>query len=272
MNYKQILEAKELAPTLSHAFAATADICPAFLFQYVPDGGDSGAACTAAHVQGTSFTVLVDGAAPTGNDAIGTAGVIDPSAAAYDTVGEFCNYVNSLRAYRAVCLCRPETPMANVLAKSATSCLTDNGLVFYLDTSVADTTYIWSAPITGTMLENYGLAGLKSDIDDHCVNRFHYAQVNHNFSSASNWYLYIFKQGDTSSTQVISGALTDATLTNVGNNSQPKEPWYEAPEGYTLVFEERGDAATGMAVFNVLGSTVVRRNNRVVNRLAYKSA
>lgn len=271
MNYKQILEAKELAQALPQAITAN-DTCPAFILQYVPAEGTGGAAATIALVQGGDVTFLVDAAAPSGADAIGTAGVVDSSAAAYDTVGEFCNYVNGTRAWRAICLCRPETPMANILAKTATSCLTNNGLVFYLDTSVADTTYIWSLPITGEAFENYGLAGHKKDEDDHCVNRFHFAQVTDNFTSAANLYLYVFKQGDTSSTKVFTNALVDNTLTNIGNTSEPKNPWYEAPEGYTLVVDIRSDAATAFGLLNVTGSTVVRKNNRVVNRLPYVAA
>jgi len=130
--------------------------------------------------------------------------------------------------------------------------LLDNGLALYLDTSVADTTYIWNAAITGSMFDNYGLAGSKSDIDDHCVNRFHMAQFTQDFTSAATAYLYVFKQGDTTSTKVFTKALTDATLTDMGNTTHPTQPWYEAPEGYTLCLEIRSDAATAFTTFTVL--------------------
>lgn len=265
------MEAKELAIALPIAITAN-DTCPAFIFQYVPDNGTGGAACTAAYTQGGDFTVLVDAAAPTGADAIGTAGVVDSSATAYDTVGEFCNYVNGTRAYRAICLCRPETPMANVLTKSATSCLTNNGLAFYLDTSVADTTYIWSVPFTGEAFENYGVAGHKKDSEDHCVNSFVMAQMKQDFTSAANAYLYVFKQGDTSSTLAHTKALTDNTLTDYGNTDAPTEAWYTAPEGYTLVLDIRSDAATAFTALSAVGKTVVRKNNRRVVRYPHVAA
>lgn len=271
MNYKQLMEAKELA--LPIPFSVTAnDTCPAALFQYVPDGGDGGTAATLTYVQGGNLTVTVGGAVPAGNDAFGTSGVISCAAAAYDTIGEVVNYFNSLPAWRAKLLCRPETLMANILAQTSTSCLLDNGLALYLDTSVADTTYIWNAAITGSMFDNYGLAGSKSDVDDHCVNRFHMAQFTQDFTSAATAYLYVFKQGDTTSTKVYTKALVDATLTDMGNTTHPTQPWYEAPEGYTLCLEIRSDAATAFSTFTVLGSTIVRKNNRVVNRLAHVAA
>lgn len=271
MFLKRALEAKEFADALPIAITAN-DTCPAFAFQYVPALGDGGAACTATYVQGGDFTVLVDGSAPTGNDAIGTDGVISAAAAAYDTVGEFCNAVNGTQAHRAICLCRPETPMANVLAKSATSCLTNNGLVFYLDTSVADTTYIWSIPITGEAFENYGEAGHKKDVDDLCVNSFVLARMTQNFSSAAAAYLYVFKQGDTSSTQVLNKSLVDNTQTDWGNTDAPNEPFYTAPEGYTLVIDIRSDAATAFTLLSAVGKTVVRKNNRVVRRYPHIAA
>jgi hypothetical protein len=271
MYLKQLLEAEKLAIPLVQSITVN-DTCPAFILQYVPDGGTGGTACTIAFVQGGDMTVLVDAAAPAGTDAIGTAGVIDTSAEDYDTVGELCNYFNTIKAYRAICLCRPETPMANILAKSAASCLTNNGLVFYLDSSVADTTYIWSLPVTGEAFENYGLAGHVKDVDDMCVNHFHMAQATQDFTSAANAYLYIFKQGDTASTKVFTKALTDATLTDIGNTSQPNNPWYTAPEGYTLVLDIRSDVATAFTTLTFTGSTVVRKNNRRVQRVPHVAA
>jgi len=271
MYLKRALEAKEFADALPIAITAN-DTCPAFIFQYVPSKGTGGAACTAAYVQGGDFTVLVDAAAPSGNDAIGTAGVISAAAGTSDTVGEFCNVVNGTIAYRAICLCRPETPMANVLAKSAASCLTNNGLAFYLDTSVADTTYIWSIPFTGEAFENYGAAGHKKDDDDHCVNSMILARMTQNFTSAATAYLYVFKQGDTSSTQVLSKALVDNTLTEWGNTDAPTDPFYTAPEGYTLVLDIRSDAATAFALLTAVGKTVVRKNSHVVRRYPHVAA
>lgn len=265
------MEAKELALPLPVAFTAN-DTCPAFILQYVPSLGTGGAAATIALVQGGDVTFLVDAAAPAGADAIGTSGVISSAAAASDTVGEFCNVVNGTRAWRAICLCRPETPMANILAKSATSCLTDNGLVFYLDTSVADTTYIWSIPFTGEAFENYSAAGHKKDKDDCCVNSFVLARMTQDFTSAASAYLYVFKQGDTSSTQVLNKALVDATQTDWGNTDAPTDPFYTAPEGYTLVLDIRSDAATAFTLLSAVGKTVVRKNNRRVVRYPHVAA
>lgn len=271
MNYKQVMEAKELAIALPIAITAN-DTCPAFILQYVPAEGTGGAAATIALVQGGNVTFLVDAAAPAGADAIGTAGVVDSSDEDYDTVGEFCNYVNGTRAWRAICLCRPETPMANILAKTAASCLTDNGLAFYLDTTVADTTYIWSIPFTGEAFENYGKAGHKKEGSDCCVNSFVLARMTQDFTSAATAYLYVFKQGDTASTQVLSKALVDATLTEWGNTDAPTEAFYTAPEGYTLVLDIRSDATTAFTTLSAVGKTVVRKNNRRVVRYPHVAA
>lgn len=269
MHYKQIMEAKELAIALPQAYGAD-DQSPAFILIYNPDNGTGGTAATIALVQGGDVTFTVGGTTPAGADAIGTAGVVDSSAGDYDTVGEFCAYVKGVRAWDAICLCKPETPMANILAKSATTCLVDNGLVFYLDTTVTDTTFIHSYPISGEMFDNYGVAGHKKEVADNCVNRFHMSQFTQNFTSAANLYLYVFKQGDILSTLVFTKALTDNALTNIGNTEMPDLPFYTAPEGYTLVVDIRTDLqSTAPTLITVLGSTVVRRNNRRVVRLPH---
>jgi len=273
VDYKRIREAKELAIALPIALtASTNDECPAFILQYVPKNGTEGTAATVTLVQGGDVTFQVDSAAPSGADAIGTDGVIDSSAGDYNTVGEFCNEVNGTRAWRAICLVDPSTPMANILAKSATSCLTDNGLVFYLDTSVVDTTYIWSIPFTGEAFENYGKAGHKKDDDDKCVNSFILAGMTQDFGSAATAYLKVFEQGDTSATEVLSKSLSDNSLTEWGNTDAPNDPFYTAPEGYTLVLEIRSDAATAFSKLRAVGKTVVRKNNRVVRRYPHVAA
>lgn len=269
MYYKQILEAKELAIALPQSYGAD-DQSPAFLEYYVPNEGEGKTAATIALVQGGDVTHETAGTTVAGKDAIGTAGVIDSSAGTADTVGEYCNVVNATQAWKAICLCKPETPMANVLAKSEASCMLQNGLVFYLDTTVTDTTYIHSYPIIGESFENQGIAGRKSEVADQCVNRFHMCQFFQNFTTAANLYLYVFKQGDATSTKVFTKALTDNTHMDIGNVAQPDVPFYTAPEGYSLVVDIRTDLqSTAPTLITVLGSTVVRKNNRRVVRLPH---
>ncbi|MHC4464894.1 MAG: hypothetical protein ACYS30_26215, partial [Planctomycetota bacterium] len=99
MHLKQVQEARALAKPIAHVFTGV-DTFPAFVMQAVPNGGTGFTAATVAFVQGGDMTILVDAAAPAGADAIGTAGVIDTSAAAYDTCGELMDYINSKTPYR----------------------------------------------------------------------------------------------------------------------------------------------------------------------------
>ena len=214
------------------------------------------------------MTFLVDGAVPAGLDVIGTSGVIDTSAAAYDTVGELVNYINSKGPYRAVCLVDPATLMANVLAKSAASCVGDGGLTFYLDTSVADTTYIWNCPITGDVFQNKSRRGIKLQKNHAVRNRLHFFQYLQNFSSACTLYVKTWAQGATSATTMLTITGVDNALTNVGNSSYPNQPWIEAPEGQILTLEIRSDTASGMTL-QVTGSTVVRDGDYVVTEKQY---
>lgn len=268
MFVKQIEEAEKLAGLVVHNLVTT-DISPAFKVIGVPSGGTGYAALTIAYVQGGAMTFLVDTAAPAGVDSIGTAGVIDTSAAAYNTVGEVVNYINSIGAYRAALLCDPATPMANVLAKTAASALGDGGLTFYLDTSVADTTYIiGNVPITGDIFFNKSSNGIKWQKDHAVRNYIHTIQFSQNFTSAATMYIKCFRTGDTAASTLWQAAMTDNTLMsyNVGN---PEVPFIEAPEGYTLACEVRSDLATGQTVFQVTGKSVVRDGSYVVTSKAY---
>ena len=101
MNLAQIEEARALASPVNWAATVGIDTAPYFVVQYVPALGTGGAAATIALVTGGDMTFLVDGAAPAGLDAIGTAGVIDTSAATGDTIAELLGLINATSAWRA---------------------------------------------------------------------------------------------------------------------------------------------------------------------------
>jgi hypothetical protein len=272
MYAKMIEEAEKIATQVGNELT-TDDTNPAFSLIYVPKWGSGGAAATVALVQGSSMTFLVDGAVPAGADVIGTSGVIDTGAAAYDTVGELANYVNGRKAWRMRCLCDPATKMATILAKVAATCLVDGGLTFYFDTNVADTTYIWNCPITGNCFFNPSPGGIFWGNEHAVVNKILSIQFSQNFSSAATMYVKQWKKGDTAGTTIWQKALTDRSSAAVAADSygiaDPDIPWLTGQEGYSLSVEIRSDAATSPAVFSVRGKTVVRDGAYVVNAKQY---
>jgi len=280
MEYNLLKQAREIAPFVGQA-NITVDTCPAFMIQYCGLLGASAVStttCTIAFVQGGDMTVLVDSAAPAGVDAIGTSGVIDTTAVAYDTVGELCAYIDALGPYRAICLCDPDTLMANVLAKSAASCIGSSGLVFYLDTSVADTTYIWSFPITGEAFLNNGKTGHVRDLPvsdggDEVENSFHFMQITTASSATATVYIKSFKQGDSTATTLYTKAISAATATDIGNASNPTMPFLTAKPGNTMVVEIRQAVnANAPSVMQLTGRSVVTTGTRIVNKAPHLSA
>jgi len=69
VNYKQLMEAKELALPLPFSVTAN-DTCPAALFQYVPDGGMAGRLQRLLMFR-AELTVTVGAAVPAGTMLLG---------------------------------------------------------------------------------------------------------------------------------------------------------------------------------------------------------
>lgn len=264
MYLKQIEEARTLAKPIPHVHTSV-DGFPAFVVQYVPELGTGGAAATIAFVQGGSMTFLVDAAAPAGADAIGTAGVINTAAAGYDTVGELIDTINATKAWRAYMVgARRATTMVTILAKTAASCLTANGLTFYLDGS--ETTF-GAIAISGEKFVNYGPNGHVKDADDMCENSLLYLNITCGLTGNGNLNLY-------SCTQLADGsalafAMTDDTAITKGNTNL-NEPFYTAKLGERLIVET--DAATSfddIAQWEAVGKTAVLSGTRIVTEDNY---
>lgn len=208
MRADQIERAKEQAPVYERIIAAD-DTDPAFIVQAVPSRGTGFAACTMALVQDSDLTVLIDAAAPAGVDAIGTAGVIDTSAADYDTVGELVDYFNSLAPYRAfVNAALRADGMETILAKTAASAFGDNGLAFFSDTSASGTrTFCFS----GEHFENNGKNGHKKDLEDAVENLLVSIDITLDMTDNGTLVIYSGKQGQTETIAHGPVTLTDAT-------------------------------------------------------------
>lgn len=257
------------APIVPHVLSAP-DTDVAFTLQYCPVNGESGTstAAEATFVNGGDFTVTVDGSAPTGKDAFGTAGVIDTSAAAYDTVGEFFDYVRSIGgnkhgAWRIIMNgAIRSTPMASILSKSATSCIGDNGLTFVFDTSAAETL---SVAVSAEKFENNGVGGWRSDWESKVLNQLMSLDVTQNMASAGEIRIYQGKDGETE-TLIYSTALADDTNTTKGLE-YPDVVWLQAEHGYRLVVQvyhatDIGAGAVGK--YSVRGRSVVPDGSFVV--------
>ncbi len=262
MRVLQQQEAYALAKPYERIVAAD-DTDSAFLLQYVPDKGTGGAACTIAFIQGGAMTVLVDGAAPAGLDAIGTAGVIDTSDGDFDTVGEIVDYFNSIAAYRAICdaAIRSDT-MATILAKSAASAFGDNGLAFFSDTSASGTRTVC---FSGEHFENNGKNGHKKDREDACESFISKIDINLDMSDNGTLTIYSGRQGVAET--IIHGpvTLTDATAFQKNLDGLVGTFYKAAKRGERIILRCANDAGQmgSITQFHTLGLTAVVSQKRI---------
>lgn len=274
MYLKQIQEARALATPVPHEQTAP-DTSPAFVIQYVPALGVSSTyRAKIAFVQGgdMTFTTGTAGTTAVGDsgataDGIGTAGVIDTSAAAYDTCGELMDYINGHPAWRMylVGALRSDT-MATILTKTAAFCDVANGLTFYFDTSASE--HI-STAISGEKFVNNGINGHVKDADDLCENMLLSLSVQQNMASDGTLALYSCSQANDNT--LWSATLTDDTLTEKGYD-QPESVWARATRGQRLIVRvahATDVGASAVAKFHVVGKTAVLKNDRIVDEKNY---
>lgn len=262
---KDVQLRKKMANRVPHPFSAV-DAFPAFVIQAVNHPDDTISAATLAHVNSTSMTFLVDAAAPTGKWAIGTLGVVDISAAANDTVGEFQDTVNGTLGYRMFLVgARRATTMASILAKSAADMFGANGLTFYFDASASD---IGAVAISGEKFVNHGINGHQKDFDDKCINMLTDLDITVGLTGNGSLRIYSGKQGSTESLMHTFTMTDDTNI--VKGKDQPLAAWEQAKEGERLIVEIF--AATSfddIAVCNINGKTAVQDGSRQVAEKNY---
>jgi len=263
MRTNQIKEAYDLAKPYSRVVSAD-DKDIAFVVQAKPDFPTKASFTTStiALVQDTSMTFLVDSAAPTGVNAIGSSGVIDISAASYDTVGELVDYLNRgpFRAYAHAALRSDD--VATILAKGAASCIGDNGLAFYSDTSASGTRTVC---FSGEHFENNGKGGHKKDWDDAVENMIASININLNMSDNGTLTIYSGRQGVTET--VIHGpvTLTDATAFEKNLDGLVGSFYKAAKRGERIILRCANDAAEmgSITTFHVSGKSAVTNLSRI---------
>lgn len=263
MRVDQLKRAYEMAKTYPRIVTAD-DTDLAFLIQAMPDSPSlaSFAAATIAFVQGGAMTVLVDAAAPTGVNAIGTAGVIDTSAGDFDTVGEIVDYFNRppYRAYVHAAL-RADT-MATILAKGAASCIGANGLAFFSDTSASGTR---SVCFSGEHFENNGKNGHKKDFEDAVENFISQIDINLDMTDNGTLTLYSGKQGVAES--IIHGpvTLTDASAFQKNLDGLVGTFYKAAKRGERLILRCANDAGEmgSISQFHCAGRSAVGNLSRI---------
>jgi hypothetical protein len=274
MNIAQYEEAIDLAPLMGRTITA-ADTSPWMVVQYIPALGTGGSSAKIAHVAASSMTFTVDGAAPAGLDAIGTTGVILTSTAAYDTMGELCDYIDGRRAWRAylVAALRADNS-STLLAKSAADAMTATGLTFYGDTSTATTTGVQSigVAISGEQFLNTSAAGHVKDADDKVLNILNYASVTLTFTgtagATNNVEVYSGKQGSTE-TRLIKKTIATTANTEL-NGGNPLLGYIQSVPGERLIVRANvGTAFSAYTCFNVVGKSAVLKGNRIVNTVNY---
>lgn len=265
MFQKQLEEARSLAMPIPHNFSGV-DTFPAFVIQAVTFPDDEISAATLAFVQGGDMTLLVDAAAPTGKWAFGTAGVLDTSAAAYDTVGELYDYIKGIRGLRMYLVgARRSTTMAKILAKTAASCFGDNGLTFYFDASASDE---GAVAISGEKFVNNGINGHVTDWDSQCENSLCNLNITCGLTGNGNLKIYSGKEGATE-VEMLSFAMTDDTNINKGLD-QPDAPWATAPRGHRLIVSVQATTSLDdIAICDITGKTAVVKNDRIVTEKNY---
>ena len=253
------------AQRIPNPFSAV-DTAPAFIIQAVTRPDDAISVATIQFTQGGDMTFLVAGIAPTGKWAIGTAGVVDTSAGAYNTVGEVADLINGTLGWRCILQgAERATLMAEILTKGATDAFVDAGLVFYSDTSASDE---HAVAITGEAFVNTGINGHVKDWDDRCLNMLDDLQINIGVTGNGTVKLMSGKQGETE-VDMNSYILTDDTLLEKGTDN-PMIAFQAAPEGHRLIIKIT--AATSIddfSVCNINGRSAPLTGSRVVSKRNY---
>jgi len=273
MNYQTILQARDLASIVPHNITAD-DTCAALVVQYVPKKGVSeDYRAKAAFTQGGNFTFTTGTAGDTvvGNsgatlDGIGTAGVIDTSAASFNTVGEFGDYVNGHPAYRAIRKVPYATPMAHVLTKSASFCDVANGLTFYIDTSVGKANYV---AISGEQFVNNGINGHRKETN--CENWLCYGEITLTATGALTLYIYSSGQNSLEGDALIhQETLTSTSLKQLGLYQTPDVPWLKSARGRQLIVKvAAATSINAQTLFLINGKTIVEDGRYLITSKGY---
>lgn len=287
MHIKQIEEARSLAIPVPQSQAAV-DKSPFMQIQYVPTLGTGGSSASAALVQDSSLTLLVNSSTPAGADVIGVSGIIDTSQSTFSEMGEVVDAFNGALAWRAYLIAALRSDASSILlAKSATICSGDTGLTFYGDTSqnegsivpgTAAAKEIIGAAISGERFVNNGINGHLKDADDEVENSLTYAQVQLTFTGSDPNSLNIFT-GVQGSAEVLiyTQTLTSTTEQELGISgavdaprSGMQAPFITAPRGARLIIRAAASTAfSAVTKFNVSGKSAVLKNDRIVDAINF---
>jgi hypothetical protein len=280
MYRNQIEEARALATQIGHSFSAD-NTFPVIVIQYVPDLGTGAAAASITYRSTTpdstgGFLALVDAAAPAGKDLFrNAAGTLDIKAAR--TLGRVLDAFNANSAWRAYLVggLRTDTTstclglLAGLLSKSV---IGDNGATWYSNNADkagtgVNTGNFLSVAISGEKFVNNGINGHVKDADDQCENVLHYAGINLDFTTSAVVSFYSASQQGCTRIGP-NPALTDATLMEFGA-TDPTDPYLKAKRGERLVVRVRTATLAATTKFDVVGSTAVFANDRIVDEKNY---
>ena len=271
MHLKQIEEARALASPVGWTVAAV-DKSPAFVVQYVPQNGSGGALATCVVVTATGITLDVDGAVIVDGtaDSCGTDGDGAFLFANYATIGALVDGINAstggcFRAYVAACL-RAQATDDLLLAIDA-SCIGDNGMTVYFDTSANnDATMV----ISGEKFVNNGPNGWMKDKYSVCENYLISASLTAGFASAGAGSVTIHscpQNGD--GTELYTAIMASATAFALAGT--PDVPFMRSTTGERLVIilEDDSTGAVTAMYGTMAGKTAVLRNTHIVTEKNY---
>jgi hypothetical protein len=225
---------------------SSVDASPALVVQYVPDKGTGGDAATVDCNTASDLTFKVDGSAPSGDDAIGTAGVIDITDGNYDTLGKLVAKINSAKAWRAYIaggLYDWAIDGSELLDTSgAQSCIGANGYTIKWDASTTD--YV-AFPISCERFLNNKPSGWIKDKDEAgAVNRLLRARLQFGLTGTGDIYIYQADQtGDKDATVYHIGAVADDGSTTLNTSGPITEAFHQAPIGCRLVVRVQADTS-----------------------------
>ena len=281
MDYNAFREAWDMAPIVPRNVTAV-DTSLAAIVQYVPDLGTGGAAATCT-VAVTGFTFTVDAAVPANEDAIGSVagGIVLWSTAtmANGTWGGMADYVNSKGAWRMILRGALRADAHNgtatagqvaPLTAGSASCIGDNGLRIYFDTSVS---LVFSEAISGERFVNNGIGGHLKDADDRCINHLLYAGITVSFPAGTALVSFWTESQTATGVQIgsTSATLTTATKREYGytsgaaSNPAVAVPYVSSRPGERLVIRVTSTSITMSApAINLVGKTQVLSGEHIV--------
>jgi hypothetical protein len=225
--------------------------------------------------QATTIVFKVDDAAAAGLDRVLLSGTltgtitITEGYTTCDTMGELVDVINSSVAWRAYLVAAIRSdPVSLLITTTSSAAAGANGLTIYCDTSAntgAGGSIGPGVAISGEKFVSNGINGHVKDWEDQCENS--------TFSTSTGTLVYYSGKAGSAETQIGSDVPLTTAVRKEQGEANLSVPFIKSTLGHRLVVRCESPSifavAAGCTDFQVIGTTAVFANDRIVNEDNY---